>query len=154
MFMSNVRTPGKKTIAVYEMMKGGKPVAFDDILAVAGPNVTTAMTHICALRNWYGAEIETIRNGRKVEAYQMSNASAVAKYMVAKPTAAKPAKATKPVKVKPTKVAKVAVTKTKTVVARKKVKDDQFDVPTLDRDLDITEVTDRELDDLKMQLGL
>jgi hypothetical protein len=36
----------------------------------------------------------------------------------------------------------------------RKPKADEFDVPTLDRDLDISEVSDRELDDLKMQLGL
>jgi len=153
--MSNVRNPGKKTIAVYELMKSGKPVPFESILAIAGPKEVTAMTHICALRNWFGGEIETIRSGRKVEAYQLNNASDIAKYMVLKGSGlvTKTAKAPKVVKAKPVKAAKVVVAKTKTVVSRKP-KADAFDVPTLDADLDISEISDRELEDLKFQLGL
>lgn len=150
-----IRYPAKKTIAVYELMKSGKPVPFADILKIVGPNEVTAMTHICALRNLFGGEIDTIREGRKVQAYQLNNAADVAKYMVVKNSGAvaKTPKA-KVVKQKPVQAAKVAVAKTKTVVARSKPKADAFDIPTLDSDLDISEVTDRELDDLKMQLGL
>ena len=147
--MSNVRNPGKKTIAVYELLKSGKPVPFEKILAIAGPKEVTAMTHICALRNWFGGEIETIRSGRKVEAYQLNNASDIAKYMVLKGSGLV-TKAPKVVKVKPVKV---TVAKTKTVVSRKP-KANAFDVPTLDADLEISEISDRELEDLKFQLGL
>ena len=144
-----IRNPGKKTIAVYELLKSGKPVPFESILAIAGPKEVTAMTHICALRNWFGGEIETIRSGRKVEAYQLNNASDIAKYMVLKGSGLV-TKAPKVVKVKPVKV---TVAKTKTVVSRKP-KANAFDVPTLDADLEISEISDRELEDLKFQLGL
>ena len=150
-----IRYPGKKTIAVYELMKSGKPVPFADILKIVGPNEVTAMTHICALRNLFGGEIDTIREGRKVQAYRLNNAADVAKYMVVKNSGAV-AKSPKPkvVKQNAIKAGKVAVAKSKTVVARSKPKADAFDIPTLDSDLDISEVSDRELDDLKMQLGL
>jgi len=152
-----MRNPSVQELTVYEMMKSGNPVRFADIVKAVGVKEITVMTYICALRQIWGGEVETIRNGRKVESYRLHNASDLAQYMVLKGSGAvtKTAKVKTPkvVKVKPVKAAKVAVAKTKTVVARK-VKGDEFDVPTLDSDLDISEVTDRELDDLKMQLGL
>jgi hypothetical protein len=153
-----MRNPSVQELTIYEMLKSGKPVAFADMVKAVGVKEITVMTYICALRQIWGGEVETIRNGRKVESYQLNNAGDLAKHMVLKGSGlvtktAKVAKAPKVVKVNPIKAAKVAVAKSKTVVARKP-KADEFDVPTLDSDLDISEVSDRELDDLKMQLGL
>jgi hypothetical protein len=58
------------------------------------------------------------------------------------------AKVAKPVKA--VKVQKVAATKTKVAT---KPKDDEFDVPTLDAEMEITEISDREFADLREQLG-
>jgi len=136
--------PTRKMIEVYEMMKDGKPMKFDNLVKRLGCKPVTAMVLVCALRRDCNAEIETIRDGRKVESYQLTNAADIATKMVS----------TKATKTKAVKTPKVKATKTKTVVSRKAVKEDEFDVPTLDADLSISEVSDAELADLRNQLGL
>lgn len=140
--------PTRKMIEVYEMMKDGKPMKFDNLVKRLGCKPVTAMVLVCALRRDCNAEIETIRDGRKVESYQLTNAADIAAKMV---VSGKTSKSKTP---KVAKTPKVKATKTKTVVSRKAAKDDEFDVPTLDADLDITEVSDAELADLRNQLGL
>lgn len=137
--------PTRKMIEVYEMMKDGKPMKFDNLVKRLGCKPVTAMVLVCALRRDCNAEIETIRDGRKVESYQLTNAAAIASKMVS-------TKSTK-TKTKAVKTPKV-VAKTKSVVSRKVVKDNEFDVPTLDADLEVSEVSDAELADLRNQLGL
>jgi hypothetical protein len=125
-------------IEVYEMLKDGKPLKFDTLVSRLGCKPVTAMVLICALKRDCNADIETIRDGRKVDSYQLHNAAAIASKMVGK------AKATKA-----PKAAKVAVLKTKTTVTRKsKVAADE--VPTVE----VEEVGDDELASLKAELGL
>lgn len=138
--MSN---PSRKMIEVYEMLKDGKPFAFDKFVSRLGCKPVSAMVLICALRRDFKADIETIRDGRKVEAYQLHNAAELAPKMVGK---TKTSKAKAPTVVKSTKVSRVAVSKSAAV--------EDGSVPTLDRDLEIAEIDDRELADLKSQLGL
>jgi len=128
-------------IEVYEMLKDGKPFKFDTLVSRLGCKPVTAMVLICALKRDCGAEIETIRDGRKVESYQLHNAADIASVMVGK------AKATK---TKPPKVAKVAVLKTKTKVSRSKVVATDDAVPTLE----VEEIGDADLESLKAELGL
>jgi hypothetical protein len=128
-------------IEVYEMLKDGKPFKFDTLVKRLGCKPVTAMVLICALKRDCNAEIETIRDGRKVESYQLHNAAAIASKMVGK---------TKTVKAP--KAAKVAVLKTKTTVTRKSkaaVVDDGS-VPTVE----VEEVGFDELASLKAELGL
>ena len=133
--------PTRKMIEVYEMLKDGKPFKFDTLVSRLGCKPVTAMVLICALKRDCGAEIETIRDGRKVESYQLHNAAAIASKMVGK---------TKATKTKAPKVAKVAVLKTKTVVSKSKSAVVE-DVPTLD----VEEIdSDAELASLKAELGL
>jgi hypothetical protein len=130
--------PTRKMIEVYEMLKDGKALKFDTLVSRLGCKPVTAMVLICALKRDCNADIETIRDGRKVDSYQLHNAAAIASKMVGK------AKATKA-----PKAAKVAVLKTKTTVTRKsKVAADE--VPTVD----VEEVGDDELASLKAELGL
>jgi hypothetical protein len=128
-------------IEVYEMLKDGKPFKFDTLVKRLGCKPVTAMVLICALKRDCNAEIETIRDGRKVESYQLHNAAAIASKMVGK---------TKTVKAP--KVAKVAVLKTKTTVTRKSkaVAVDDGSVPTVE----VEEVGFDELASLKAELGL
>jgi len=136
--MSN---PTRKMIEVYEMLKDGKPLKFDTLVSRLGCKPVTAMVLICALKRDCNADIETIRDGRKVESYQLHNALAIASKMVGKTKA-----------VKAPKAAKVAVLKTKTTVARKSkaaVVDDGS-VPTVE----VEEVGFDELASLKAELGL
>jgi hypothetical protein len=128
-------------IEVYEMLKDGKPFKFDTLVKRLGCKPVTAMVLICALKRDCNAEIETIRDGRKVESYQLHNAAAIASKMVGKTKA-----------VKAPKAAKVAVLKTKTTVTRKSkaaVVDDGS-VPTVE----VEEVGFDELASLKAELGL
>jgi len=134
--------PTRKMIEVYEMLKDGKPFKFDTLVSRLGCKPVTAMVLICALKRDCNAEIETIRDGRKVESYQLHNAAAIASKMVGKTKA-----------VKAPKAAKVEVLKTKTVVRRKPkaavVEDGS--IPTLDvQEID----SDAELASLKAELGL
>ena len=133
--------PTRKMIEVYEMLKDGKPLKFDTLVSRLGCKPVTAMVLICALKRDCNAEIETIRDGRKVESYQLHNAAAIASKMVGK---------TKTVKAP--KVAKVAVLKTKTTVSRKPkaVAVDDGSVPTVE----VEEVGFDELASLKAELGL
>ena len=134
--------PTRKMIEVYEMLKDGKPFKFDTLVSRLGCKPVTAMVLICALKRDCNAEIETIRDGRKVESYQLHNAEAIASKMVGKTKA-----------VKAPKAAKVAVLKTKTVVSRKPkaAAVDDGSVPTIE----VEEIdSDAELASLKAELGL
>jgi hypothetical protein len=133
----------KRVVEVYEMMKDGKSVNFDAMVKRLGCKAGTAMVLICALRRSFGADIETERDGRKVISYRLTNASDIASRMVL----------TKSTKAKAPKVASVKVAKTKSTVSRKSSLEDG-EVPTVESDYDISEVSDAELADLKLQLGL
>lgn len=145
--MSKLTNPCRKTIATFEMLRSGKPVKFADLVSRMGCKEITVMTYICSLRNNFGAEIETVRDGRKVVAYTLANPDVVAPKMVSK-------SATKTPKVKVAKpiVAKVAVTKTKKTVSTKTVVKPTVDeTPTLEvQEID----NDAELASLKAELGL
>jgi hypothetical protein len=134
--MSN---PSRKMIEVYEMLKDGKPFKFETLVSRLGCKPVSAMVLICALKRDFGADIETIRDGRKVDCYQLHNAAAIASKMVGK------AKATKT-----QKVAKVAVLKTKTVVSTPKAAVASDEIPTVE----VEEVGFDELASLKAELGL
>ncbi len=139
--------PTRKMIEVYEMLKDGKPFKFDTLVSRLGCKPVTAMVLICALKRDCNAEIETIRDGRKVDSYQLHNAAAIASKMVGKTTTTKAPKVAKA-----PKAAKVAVLKTKTTVTRKSkaaVVDDGS-VPTVE----VEEVGFDELASLKAELGL
>ncbi len=133
--------PTRKMIEVYEMLKDGKPFKFDTLVSRLGCKPVTAMVLICALKRDCNADIETIRDGRKVESYQLHNAAAIASKMVGKAKS-----------IKAPKAAKVAVLKTKTAVGRKPkaVAVDDGSVPTVE----VEEVGFDELASLKAELGL
>ena len=128
--------PTRKMIEVFEMLKDGKPLKFDTLVSRLGCKPVTAMVLICALKRDCNADIETIRDGRKVESYQLHNALAIASKMVGK--------------TKAPKAAKVAVLKTKTTVTRKSTAVAADEVPTVE----VEEVGFDELASLKAELGL
>jgi hypothetical protein len=131
--------PTRKMIEVYEMLKDGKPLKFDTLVSRLGCKPVTAMVLICALKRDCGADIETIRDGRKVDCYQLHNAVDISGKMVGKTKATKAPKA-----------AKVAVLKTKTAVGRKPKAIVTDEVPTVE----VEEVGFDELASLKAELGL
>ena len=128
----------KKVEVLYTLMQSGDPVPVESMLKTLDVKQGSIMCLISALRNDFGAEIETVRDGRKVLTYQLLNAD-----KVKIPT--KVAKVAKP------KAAKVAVLKTKSTVSRKATKVADADIPTLD----VEEIdSDAELASLKAELGL
>jgi len=139
MAMSN---PSRKMIEVYEMLKDGKPFKFDTLVSRLGCKPVSAMVLICALKRDFKADIETIRDGRKVDCYQLHNAADIASKMVGKTKASKTAKSTK--------VARVVTATSKTVVARKSKVVDVGETPTLE----VEEIGDADLAALKEELGL
>lgn len=128
----------KKVEVLFTMMKDGSKVPVEQMINTLNVKQGSIMCLISALRNDFGAEVETERDGRKVLSYQLLNAD-----KVKIPT--KVAKVAKP------KVAKVAVLKTKATVSRKTTAVADSDVPTLDvQEID----SDVELASLKAELGL
>ena len=126
---------------LFTMMADGKPVTVENMLKTLDVKQGSIMCLISALRNDFGAEIETVRDGRKVLTYQLLNAD-----KVKIPTkVAKVAKAAQP------KATKVAVSRTKATVSRKATAVADADIPTLDvQEID----SDAELASLKAELGL
>jgi hypothetical protein len=130
----------KKVEVLFTLMQSGKPVEVESMIKTLNVKQGSIMCLISALRNDFGAEIETVRDGRKVLTYQLTNADKVKI----------PTKAAKVTKTKAPKAARVSVTKTKTVVSKKAaVAADE--TPTLE----IEEIdSDAELASLKAELGL
>ena len=128
----------KKIEVMFTLMQDGKPVPVEKLMKTLNVKQGSIMCLISALRNDFGGDVVTERDGRKVLSYQLTNAD-----KVKIPT--KVAKVAKP------KAAKVSVVKTKTVVNRKQkavVTDDT--IPTLE----VEEVSDADLESLKAELGL
>lgn len=128
----------KKIEVLFTLMQDGKPVPVEKLMKTLNVKQGSIMCLISALRNDFGGDVVTERDGRKVLSYQLTNAD-----KVKIPT--KVAKVAKP------KAAKVSVVKTKTVVNRKQkavVTDDA--IPTLE----VEEVSDADLESLKAELGL
>jgi len=128
----------KKIEVLFTLMQDGKPVPVEKMMKTLNVQQGSIMCLISALRNDFGGDVVTERDGRKVLSYQLTNAD-----KVKIPT--KVAKVAKP------KAAKVSVVKTKTVVNHKQkavVTDDA--IPTLE----VEEVSDADLESLKAELGL
>ena len=142
--MGKLTHPSEKIIQTFEMLKSGKSVKFDDIVAKMGVKPVTVMVFICALRSDFGADILTERTGRKLDTYRLTNADKVAPLMVLKTKASKATKKVAAPKVKATKFSKVVAKKAKMP------KESDFDVPTLE----VEEVNDdADLAALKAELG-
>lgn len=136
--------------------KGASPEACAKELNFAVGSVAPYMN---SLRTKFGAEIETIKDGRTIQAYVLKNVSVVEGNITpnrrGKSGAAAPvAKKAKVAKPKPVAKAKVKVVEKPVRVSKKAVMSEDGSVPTLDADLRIAEVTDNELADIKAQLGL
>ena len=128
----------KKVEILFTMMKDGSKVPVERMINQLNVKQGSIMCLISALRNDFGAEVVTERDGRKVLSYQLTNADDVKI-------------PTKVAKTKAPKAAKVAVVKTKTRVSRKAAAVETDEVPTIE----VEEIdSDAELASLKAELGL
>lgn len=148
-----------KTTKYYELFSalkagGDKGVSPEALAKALGFKIGALAVYIHALRHKFGAEIESIRNGRTVTTYRLVNVAemeeAISPSRKPRTTKAKTAAKAKP---KTKKRVKTATVK-RTAKTPKRVRKDDGIVPVLDDDLDITEVTDRELADIASSLGL
>jgi hypothetical protein len=131
----------KKVEILFTMMKDGSKVPVERMISQLNVKQGSIMCLISALRNDFGADVLTERDGRKVLSYQLTNPDDVKI----------PTKVTKTAKTKAPKAAKVTVLKTKTRVSRKAVAVDADEVPTIE----VEEIdSDAELNALKAELGL
>ena len=124
-----------------------------EVASLLGIQDVSVAPYISDLKRLNRCEFEARKNGRIVEGWTLTNpdkALSLKLTQAPKGTKVAPVAKVKTVKAKPVKAAKV--TKVAKVVKQTKV--DDGSIPTLDADLDISEVTDLELDDIKAQLGL
>lgn len=127
--------------------KGVSPAALQK---ATGFNQGALAVYIHALRHQFGAVIESVRNGRTVTAYRLTNADAVAITAARKPRTVK-AKAKTAAK-KSAAMRTVKVVKTTQAVSGRNTHNGIVAVP--DPDLDITEIGASELDDIRHSLGI
>jgi hypothetical protein len=120
--------------------------------------VGSVAPYMNSLRTKFGAKIEVVKDGRSVTAYKLMNVAEVEKNITPNRRGATTvaAKVAKPSKKLAKAASKTAVAKVQKTIKSKAAspREDEFDVPTLDADLSVSEVTDSELADLRHQLGL
>lgn len=141
-----------KYFELFSALKAGgdKGVAPDSLAKTLGFTPGALAVYIHALRHKFGAVIESTRNGRTVTSYRLVN---IAEMEAAISPTRRPRNSVTPAKPKAVKRKAVkAVTKTAKTKTGKATKDD--DIVDVIEDMSITEFSDRELDDLRNQLGL
>ena len=128
---------------------GKKGVSKVEIAKVLGVKESSVPVYIFNMKKAYKAKFEVIKKGRQIIAYKLANVEDLEI-----PQLRKNAKGVAPVTKAVSK--KASVKKTKAVKPSKvkiaKVVDGE--VPVLDADMEITEITDGEFNDIKSSLGL
>lgn len=145
---------------LFQMLKAAKPdevVSRVDIAKALGVNEGSVPIYFFGLKKYFNVDFEVVKDGRSVVGYKLLSRDAeVPMYgrRGSAPGATKPATVKKPKAVKSAKAAKntvekVAVKTTKKPKAVKpEVNEDIFS------DMEVTEITDNELSDIRSQLGL
>jgi hypothetical protein len=128
---------------LFNMLKaaGSKGVTRDQVATALQVKETSVPVYFFGMKKLYNADIETVKNGRQVVAYKLLNPDQVTNVPQTR-GAGKIKVVTKKPLVKAAKVVKTNVV------------DDSGEIPTLDSDLRIAEITDREFGDIKSSLGL
>jgi hypothetical protein len=152
--VSKVKRPRRATTRYFDLFSalrvgGDKGVSPAELQKATGFNQGALAVYIHALRNQFGAEIDSVRNGRTVTAYRLTNADKLASVIL--PT--RKARTTKAKVVKPpTQPRKGQTMRTVKVVKSIKApsKENVVDVS----DLEIDEYTDTDLADIRQSLGI
>lgn len=131
-----------------QMLKASKPnevVSRADIAKKLGVNEGSVAIYFHGLKKFFGVDFEVVKEGRAVVGYILISRDAEMS-----PSGRREASAAKPKTKKVSKTSKVTVTKTKTTQVKTKSKNAPVEI----EDLDVEEITDTELSDIKSQLGL
>jgi hypothetical protein len=126
---------------------GSKGVTRSEAAKALGVRESSVPVYFYGLRTLYGAEIKVEKNGRKVVGYTLLNPNEC----TIGENGRRSTKAAKPSKSKPMKSVTVKAVK---VSASKKAAAVSAVTPILDSDLEISEIDDAELNDLKASLGI
>lgn len=142
-----------KYFQLYSALKSGKNgVSPEALCETLGFTEGMLAVYIHALRNKFGAVVESVRNGRKVTAYRITNIEEMDKVITANRKPRGPNKNASTKAIKSVTVARTA--KTKAPKKSKRVRDDEDSMaPVLD-DTSYTEINDSDLADIKAQLGI
>lgn len=152
---AKVKKPRRNTTRYFDLFSalragGDNGVSPAALQQATGFNQGALAVYIHALRNKFGAEIESVRNGRTVVAYRLTNADAVKIAATRKPRSPNKSVVSKtPVPRKGTTMKTVNVVKTTKVADN-----NDGSIPVLDADLDIAEIGASELDDIRHSLGI
>ena len=129
---------------LFNMLKaaGDKGVTKAEVAEKLGVKEGSVPIYFFGLRKFFKVEVESIKNGRAIVAYKLVNPDVVEVPQFRKDSKNYNKKKTSTSSVK-------AINKiTKSVVS------DDGEVPTLDKDLDLSGISDREFNDIKAHLGL
>ena len=131
---------------------GAKGVSPESLTKALDFSASSLAVYIHALRHKFGAAIDSVRNGRIVVSYRLTNAAEM-ESKIPSTRKSRVVKKTKTVRVATTIKKTKAIVKTaaKTTISRKAKRDDV--VPVID-DLSVSEITNADLDDIKNQLGI
>lgn len=145
--MSNAKSNHQGYI-LFSLLKaaGKKGITRAEAAKALGVRESSVPVYFYGLRTLYNAEIEVVKQGRKVVSYTLLNANdctITENGRRGTKTATKPKSKTKPLK--SVSVKTVKATNTPAV---------KESTPILDSDLEISEVDDAELEDLKASLGI
>lgn len=129
-----------------QMLKASKPNEVVSRAAIAkelGVNEGSVAIYFHGLKKFFGVEFEVVKQGRAVVGYKL-----ISRDVEMSPSGRRVATPAKTKKV--SKASKVTVAKTKTTQVKAKSKNAPVEI----EDLDVEEITDTELSDIKSQLGL
>lgn len=132
---------------LFNMMKaaGNKGVTKSQVSKQLGIAENSVPVYLFGLRKYFKAELENVKKGREIISYKLVNAADIivpqhrkgsTSKSITKPLAKS---VSKTVATKPVKIAKVS---------------SNGEVATPDKDLHVSEITDREFNDIKSSLGL
>ena len=134
---------------LFNMLKaaGNKGVTKGEVAKALNVKETSVPVYFFGMKNLYKAEIETVKSGRQVVAYKLLNADQV----TGVPQTRGSGKVKAVTKAAPKKVSKTVAVKTPKPSKVKAVKND---IPVLDKEMEISEISDNEFADIKSSLGL
>jgi biotin operon repressor len=121
---------------LHEIMKSGEVISKEKIAKVLGVKLISVPVYIHELKSQFKAKIESVREGRKVIGYKLvldSKALNIPQY-----------------RKNSIEVQKKLVSANNTVA----LVTTDGSIPVIDKDAEITQVTEREVDDIRMSLGV
>jgi hypothetical protein len=135
---------------LFNILKGAgdKGVTKEKIAEVMGVKEVSVPVYLFELKKNFKAQLETVKNGRTILLYKLINAD-----KIVVPQHRKGAILTKKV-TQPLAKGNVPKAVKASGTPKKSIKEDSFDVATLDPDIKVTEISDREFADIKSSLGL